>query len=108
MLVFIQVEFDDEKVLSDKDRSRIISYDLCVGKRNMNSSSKNNSEECRQKVQNQKLGLLTLSDYMMASIDPNCKSSETRSCKNYNYLVIDSAWWLATANKENNYSCNNI
>ena len=92
---------DQEDVLSKNDKSKIVSYSLCIGKRTPTSESSDNSIECSSVYENQKLGLLTLSDYMMASIDPNCKSSETRSCKNYNYLVIDSDWWLATANSEN-------
>lgn len=97
------VEFKDEKLLSDKDRSRIVSYDVCIGKRGIESTSKNNSEECRQKDKDQKLGLLTLSDYLYASLDTNCKSAATKSCTNYNYLTIDEEWWLATASNANDY-----
>ena len=92
---------DQEDVLSKDDKSKLVSYSLCIGKRTPSSESSDNSLECRTLYENQKLGLLTLSDYMMASIDPNCKNSETRSCKNYNYLVIDSDWWLVTANSDN-------
>ena len=46
------------------------------------------------------MGLLTLSDYLYASLDPNCKSANTRSCMNYNYLSIDDEWWLVTANSD--------
>ena len=98
------VEFDNEKILTAKDRTRIVSYDVCVGKRSPDSQSKNNTEECRQKAQGQKLGLLTLSDYLYASIDKNCKSANTKTCTNYNYLAqYDDEWWLATASNENNY-----
>ena len=98
-----QAESKDENVLSDRDRARIVSYDLCVGKRNLNSTTKNNSEECRQKVQ-VKLGLLTLADYLYASLDKNCKNASSKSCTNYNYLsMVDDEWWLATASNENDY-----
>ena len=45
-----------------------------------------------------------MSDYITASLDPNCKNATNKSCLNYNYLVIDNSWWLATANKENTYT----
>ncbi len=99
-----KVDEEDEKILSDKDRSRLVSYDLCIGKRSVNSESKNNSEECRQKSSNTKLGLLTLSDYLYASIDTNCRSASTRSCTNYNYLKMSDEWWLATADADTDYS----
>lgn len=95
---------DDEFFLSKKNRAKIIPYNICVGKRLPSSSSKDNSEECKDVLRNQKLGLLTLSEYLYASIDPNCKTADSLSCKNYNYLAKNYEWWLATANKENTYS----
>ena len=98
------VEFDNEKVISARDRARMVSYDVCIGKRSMDSQSKNNQEECRQKASNQKMGLLTLSDYLYASLDNSCRSANTKSCTNYNYLSkLDDEWWLATASNANDF-----
>ena len=97
-------EKDYENILSDHDKARMTSYSLCTGKRTDKSVNNNNTEECSLTVKNTKLGLLTLSDYINASLDPGCKTASNKSCLNYNYLVIDESWWLATANKENNYS----
>lgn len=84
-------------ILSDSDRSKLVSFDLCTGKRRKSNESKDNSLECSAVTRGQKLGLLTMSDYLYASVDPNCKSGATMVCANYNYLVIDSSWWLITA-----------
>ena len=97
-----------EDILTDSARARIVSYNVCTGKRNANSESKDNSEECSEVLRNQKMGLLTLSDYLYASVDPNCKSAATKSCKNYNYLVIKEDWWLATANKDDTSTVFNV
>lgn len=93
-------EEDGEVIFSDKDKARIVSYTVCVGSRKPESESKNNTEECRQKVQEQKLGLLTLSDYLYASLDTSCKSASTKACMNYNYLSLDDEWWLVTPNAD--------
>lgn len=93
-------EEDGELILSNNDKARLVSFSVCTGSRKTNSESKNNAEECRQKVQNQKLGLLTVSDYLIASLDTSCKSADTKSCMNYNYLAMDDEWWLATPNAE--------
>ena len=95
---------DGEDILSTKDKARMIPYTICIGKRSASSEGKNNSEECMQTLQGQYLGLLTLSDYLFASLDSNCKSVETKSCKNYNYLVIREEWWLATGDKDDTFS----
>lgn len=92
---------DDEEVLfSNKDRSRMAYHKVCIGKRSKSSESKDNSIECKEVLNNQKLSLLTLSDYMYASIDPNCKNADTKSCRNYNYLVSSYEWWLATGDSD--------
>lgn len=93
-------EQNGELILSDKDKARITTHNLCIGKRNTKSETKNNSEECKQTMKNVRLGLLTLSDYMYASLDTSCKNSTTRSCMNYNYLAMSDEWWLVTANSE--------
>ena len=93
-----------DKILSSKDKARMVAFNVCAGKRSSTSEDKKNTDECKQIVKNQKMGLLTLSDYLYASVDPNCKSSETKSCANYNYLVTRYNWWLATANSANTYS----
>ena len=90
-----------EVILSKKDKTKIVSFDVCIGKKSSKSEDKNNTEECKEKLKDQKVGLLTLSDYLYASVDPNCKSAESKSCRNYNYLVINNDWWLVTASTEN-------
>ena len=94
------VEEDGEVILSNKDKAKLVSYNLCTGKRSPDSETKDNTEECKEVLKDQKLGLLTLSDYLYTSLDPNCKSANTRSCMNYNYLSIGEEWWLVTANSE--------
>ena len=97
-------EDDGEDILSNSDKAKMIPYTLCVGKRSETSEKKNNFEECTSTLKSQKLGLLTLSDYLYASTDPNCKSASTKTCKNYNYLTLKSDWWLVTGNKDDDYS----
>ena len=92
----------DENILSNSDKAKLVSYNLCTAKRAANSTTSDNTEECQENNANQKLGLLTLSDYIYASIDPNCKTAISKSCQNYNYLSIDNDWWLATANSADN------
>ena len=90
-------EVNRELILSDSDKTKIVPFSVCVGKRNTTSEFKNNTEECKETIQNQRLGLLTVSDYLYASVDSNCKNATSKSCGNYNYLAIKNNWWLATA-----------
>lgn len=94
----------DEDILTDNDRAKMVSFDVCIGKRTSTSDVNDNSLECSETLKNQKMGLLTLSDYIYASRDPNCKSVTTKSCRNYNYLATKKSWWLATADSEDSHT----
>ena len=103
-----QSEEKDFLLMTKKATKKLLNYKLCIGKTNPNQTLNNNSYECSKVIENTKIGLLTLSDYITASIDPNCKTSLSKSCENYNYLINDKNWWLATANSENNYEVYSI
>ena len=91
-------------MLSDKDKGRLVNFDLCYGKVNQNEKIHDNSKECIQTLET-KIGLLTLSDYMNASIDSGCTTPLSESCKNYNYLTDENAsFWLVTAETGNTYN----
>lgn len=92
---------EDKAILSDDDRSKTVTFDLCTAKRSTTDTTKDNSVECSEVLENQKVGLLTASDFMMGSVDANCKSTIDYACQNYNYLVTSYKWWLATAVQEN-------
>ena len=92
---------DDDYYITKKVKNNIVSYNICTGKRTIDSESKDNSLECQETLKNQKLGLLTLSEYMIASVDANCKKPSDRACKNYNYLATTKdEWWTATASNK--------
>lgn len=96
-------EKNDEIILSKNDKEKLIQYNLCIGKKSPSSTSFDNVEECSEHLNNKKLGLLTVSDYVYASIDPNCKTITSKSCQNYNYLNNGKNWWLVTADASNTY-----
>lgn len=87
---------ETEIYLSTNDKAKLVAYDVCVGSRATNSKTNSNAIECKTKEEGQLLGLLTVSDYINASTDPNCITAESLTCQNYNYLVKDYAWWLTT------------
>lgn len=87
-------------ILSNNDKSKLVAFNQCVGKRKKEETEKNNSIECASTYDNVYIGLLTVSDYMLASADENCKTSIDPVCQNYNYLNIKQDYWLATATEE--------
>lgn len=90
----------DDMFLSKKDKKKLATFDFCIGKRGSTDVSTDNSTECKEVQHNSKVGLLTVSDYMRASIDVDCTTPLSKTCSNYNYLKAKFDWWLATANSD--------
>lgn len=90
--------------LSDSDKSKLVSFNMCTGKRAEDETGVEQAVECTEVVRDQKVGLLTAADYMNASIDTSCTTAASLNCQNYNYLITDTNWWLVTASPKNTYS----
>ena len=94
----------DYRLLSSNDKEKLSTFNLCIGKRNPDDTTNNNSIECTDVLENQMIGLLTASDYLNASLDANCKATTDKSCQNYNYLKLSGTdWWLVTGSSLNSY-----
>ncbi len=94
-------KFDDEK-LNEDAKARLVKKDICVGKKAL-EAAESATDECSI-TQNEKVGLLVISDYKNASLDENCTRYDNRSCINRNYLSnseINS--WLLTTVSDNTY-----
>lgn len=97
-------EDKEGKTFSQDIKNHVISHAFCIGKRAKNTLGSDSSSECSLQTEPLKVGLLSVSDYMNASLDSGCTSTVSKSCQNYNYLVNkDLDWWLLTATNENSY-----
>ncbi len=90
------------EVVEDEDgylkiKSLITTHNACIGKRTKDDTSKDGSTECSTILPDLYFSLLTVYDYMNASLDPNCKTALDDSCYNYNYLSnSNDEWWTIT------------
>ncbi len=94
---------EENEWLSENDKEKLTTFSLCIGKRNIKDENNSNSVECSDILENQMIGLLTVSDYVNASIDSNCRKPSNKACQNYNYLKVGTNWWTVTAEANNDY-----
>lgn len=89
---------------SEENKSLIVPKNLCIGSRNENSTSMDDSIECSKTTSNvEPIGLLQANEFVLASIEPTCKNLLDIQCTNYNYLASVSNAWTLTANTKNTY-----
>ena len=94
ILSYLLLDYQNSKKISKKAKAHIVAYDTCIGKRESKDNSINSDLDCGEKLERQVISLPNVSDYAIASIDPDCVSLDSRACANYNYLssVISTSW----------------
>ena len=96
--------YKNEKRFSKDAKKYIVSKNLCVGKRSVNDKTINSVSDCSVVLEKQLIGLINVNDFALASLDPDCKTIDSGSCRNFNYLsdfFYES--WTMTGVKENTY-----
>lgn len=105
-------DYKNDKTMTDDVRGRVIPHSICIGKRNKEDLSLGITSECSDKLDNQLISLLSVSDYNLASYDVNCKNMGDLSCTNFNYMTsfIDETWTLDTVSNDDSmvYILNSI
>ncbi len=103
----IETQYYNDEIITKNERSKVVSDYLCVGARTYESTSSRLTTECVTKSEElSPIGLITASEYMMASIDENCKTVFDKTCINYNYLTsyTSSYWTITPGVKKSSYA----
>ena len=79
-------------------KEKIVRKDFCVGTRT-ETDPIDNSAECSDTL-SMYVGLITASEFYMASIDTGCTKFLQEQCSNYNFLTRDKRTWTLTGREE--------
>lgn len=92
--------YKGNKLFKINDKLLISNSSLEIGKIGENDDDRNGTLSKSNILDNQYIGLITISDFMNASLDKNCTYATNLSCSNYNYLTdYDYKYWMITADK---------
>lgn len=90
--------------LNSSAKLLVTAHAIAIGKRGENDNDNSGNIEKNAIIENQFFSLLSLSDYLNASLDENCTTSISKSCANYNYLAkFQYSWWTATADNSTSH-----
>lgn len=104
MFAYLIEAYNNTKRISKDMKKHLVAYDICIGKRSNLDNTISKEVDCSLKMEKQIISLVNISDYALASLDPNCVNLRSRSCNNYNYLrnVVSSTWTL-NSSSDNTY-----
>lgn len=104
ILSYLIADYQNPKNINKKAKSHVVAYDVCTGKRRNDDYSLNKQLDCSEKLEKQVVSIMNVSDFAMASTDPDCNSIISKSCNNYNYLFdIGVSGWTLNSSSENSY-----
>ena len=87
-----------QKDFNDSAKAYITKQNVCLGKRDSESTDNSGNIECSDILENQYISLLQANEFNIASIDTNCKELTDSACTNYNYMAnFDKTFWSITA-----------
>ena len=81
-----------------------ITKNICIGARSANDIATDGSIECSKVLKDQYYSLIPVFDVMNASLSDECKTTTSKACMNYNYLIMGSSFWSQTPSTSNSYT----
>lgn len=102
---------NNEDIFSTDFKAQLVKMNACIGSRDVAEENNSMQVECSSTLDNQYATLITVSEYLNASLDKGCKISKNNECQNYNYLSRfedDSNWWTITPDSTNTYKAYQI
>lgn len=79
----------------------IAKQNVCIGKRQNNSTDNSGNIECSETIPNMYISLLQANEFALASVDKNCIALNNHTCSNYNYLTsLKKAFWTITGDAD--------
>ena len=104
VLSYLLEDYQNSKKLTKKAKQHIVAHNVCIGKRDFKDYSISKELDCSEILETQIISLINVSDYARASVDPNCTTTISKSCNNYNYLSnISSSSWTTNSPSNNTY-----
>ncbi len=102
----IENEYYNGELLTDKEKSKVVSSKACIGSRKNNQIGSYKAIECSELSEKETpIRLFTVGEYLEASVDPYCKTLEDKGCVNYNYIhdLLNSFWTITKGQKNSSY-----
>ena len=90
---------NNAELFTPERKAKLTRYDVCIGKVNMSDAK---VDSCNEVLSNQLTSIITVNDYMNASLDSACSTTNIKNCQNYNFLNLNG-WTITAKNTDNLY-----
>lgn len=84
-------------IITNSIKNSIVPVNNCMDKYSETTTDFSNCTSKNDKF----VSLISVGEYIKASLDPKCASPKNKECQNYNYLVTKEDFWTISANADN-------
>lgn len=94
----VEEDYYGTELLTDSEKAKVVATKWCIGQRALTDTGSYKDVECKTMSEEESpIGLLTVGEYMAASLDEGCKTLEDENCTNYNFITAyETTFWSIT------------
>ena len=97
--------YKGSKIFKDNDKLLLSNFSLEIGKVGEEDDDRSGDLARAATINNQYIGMISIKEFMNASLDKDCVSAASYSCANYNYLnTEDYNYWTITGDKNTTFN----
>lgn len=101
---YLEKLYKGNSLFTDSDKLLLSNYTLQVGKVGEEDDDRSGNLAKSSLLASQYIGLISINDFMNASLDSKCTIADSPNCGNYNYLAnYDYNYWTMTADKNSTH-----
>lgn len=104
MLEELTNAYKENKYVSKENKELLIKRNWCIGKTSQEDTPISNLTLCNDVYEDLYIGLLTIDEILIPSLDENCKNIFDGECTNYNYFTEINVGWTLTTGIEKTYT----
>lgn len=97
----LKKSYEENKYVSKENKELLIKENWCIGKTTEGNTQIENLNLCNDIYEDLYIGLLSIDEILIPSLDENCKNIFDGACTNYNYFTEINVGWTLTASQDN-------
>lgn len=96
--------YKEDRYITKANKELLIKGKWCIGKTSENDTQISDLNLCNDVYEDLYIGLLTIDEILIPSLDENCKNIYDGECTNYNYFTEINVGWTITTGQEKTYT----
>lgn len=100
----LKKSYEENKYVSKDNKELLIKENWCIGKTEEVDTPIGNLNLCNDIYEDLYIGLLTIDEILIPSLDENCKNIFDGACTNYNYFTEINVGWTLTTGQDKTHT----